>query len=117
VGIKAAVLMLLLLIAVSGMVITQHFAQLASMPQGHHQGAAMPAAAQQTRHHATPQLQPEPSDGRQRSTPGASILSYQQRVVGACGSSSSWLLWLNAELPHGCPQICRPAEFWNSPKS
>ncbi len=100
VGIKAAVLMLLLLIAVSGMVITQHFAQLASMPQGQQEGAAVQAPAQQSRNRPSSQLRQEPSDSRQRSAQGASTLSHWTRRV-------LYVRVATLQPPCGYLQICQ----------
>ena len=102
VGVKAAVLMLLLLIAVSGMLTTQHFALLAGMPMGDQRTAAVQSPAQQTRQRPGSQPQQAPSDSRQRSVQGAFTLSEPpRRVVCAAWAcySAAWPMRKYADLP------------------
>ena len=73
VGVKAAALMLLLLAAVSGMLLTQHFAQLAAASQRDPQTdptAAQPSA-QQTRQGPGPGFREQTAAGQPFSAPGA----------------------------------------------
>ena len=102
--------MLLLLIAVSGMLITQHFAQLASMPQGHQPNAAVQALAQHAQQRSRSQQRQDPSDSSQRSTQGAYILPYQTRrmlrvrvaMLQSCAASLTHADWTVREAEHGC---------------
>ena len=75
VGVKAAVLMLLLLIAVSGMLTTQHFAQLISPLQGNQLPAATP---QQSRQQPGPQSRPQTADSQRRRALGEHTLLAQR---------------------------------------
>ena len=72
VGIKAAVLMLLLLVAVSGMLITQHFAQLASQQHSQHAAAGAQPPAQRTRQ--------QPSASQRYSVQGVHTLQFTESL-------------------------------------
>jgi hypothetical protein len=86
VGVKAAAVMMLLLAAVSGILITQHFAQLAAGLTRDTQTAAAAAQppAQQTRQASGLALQQEPAGGQLDSAPGALCLVPRKQPQG-CG--------------------------------